>query len=149
MTSIMNQVTCSLCDMKMDESQWKEHLVSNNHFMLCKKNEDKIAIKFFGMIFNACLKKSKIYDLENEKTHDFWQLYFSTKLAKGKFYPLCGDSLNNTALEINLSSDFQDFIQKVAPDIAAQYFYTMDKIVFCKICSVEIIKPLLFDHINS
>ena len=72
------------------------------------------------MISNACLKESKKYDLENEKTHKFCQLYYSTKLRKEKFNPLCGDSLNNPALEINLSSDFCDFIQKVAPDFVEE-----------------------------
>ena len=63
MTTLMCQVTCGLCNIKIDESKWKEHLVSNNHFILCKKKKDKIATKFFEMIFNACLKKSKIFDL--------------------------------------------------------------------------------------
>ena len=82
MTTILNQVTCSLCNMKIDEIKRKEHLVSTNHLNLCKNNKDKIAIKFFEMIFNACAKKNRIYNLKNEKSHDFWQLHFSTKLPK-------------------------------------------------------------------
>ena len=70
----MNQVTCSLCDIKTDEPQWNNHLLSTNHLTLCKIDKDKIAIKFFEKIFNAYLKKSKIYNLEKEKTHDFRQL---------------------------------------------------------------------------
>ena len=85
MTTIMNQVSCSLCNMKIDELKWKEHLVSTNHLQLCKENKDKIAIKFFEMIFNACAKKNKIYNLKIEKTHDFQQSYFSTKLPKENF----------------------------------------------------------------
>ena len=58
MTTIMIQVTCSLCNMKFDELKWKAHLVSTNHLNLCKINKDKIAIKFFEMIFNACAQKN-------------------------------------------------------------------------------------------
>ena len=47
------------------------------------------------MIFNACLKKCKIYNLENEKTHDFWQLYFSTKLSKEKLEKIYSNALYN------------------------------------------------------
>ena len=149
MTTFMNQVTCSLCNIKTDELQWKNHLISTDHLNHCKKIKDKIAIKFLETIFNACLKQSKIYDLENEKTHNFWQLYCSTKLPKEKFNIICSDSLDNSALETNLSSDFRDFIQNVAPDIGEDYFDTMDKIMFCKICSIEINEALLYDHINS
>ena len=67
MTTIMNQVTCSLCSMKIDELKWKEHLFSTNHLQLCKDNKDKKAKKFFEMIFNACRKKNKIYKLKKEK----------------------------------------------------------------------------------
>ena len=62
--------------MKIDELKWKEHLVSTNHLQLCKENKDKIPIKFFEMIFNACAKKNKKYNIKIEKTHDFWQFYF-------------------------------------------------------------------------
>ena len=99
MTSIMNQVTCSLCNMKIDELKWKEHLISTNHLRLCKKTKDKIAIKFFEMTFNACLKKNKIYNLKLEKSYEFWQLHFSTKLPKENFVILCGDSINISELE--------------------------------------------------
>ena len=59
MTSIMNQVTCSLCNMKIDELKWNEHIVSRNHLRLCKNVKGKIAIKFFEMIFNACPRTAK------------------------------------------------------------------------------------------
>ena len=101
------------------------------------------------MIFNACPKKSREYNLEIEKTHDFWQLYFSTKLPKEKFNIICSDSLDNSALETNLSCDFQDFIQNVAPDIGEEYFDTKDKTVFFKIYSILTNKSLLYDHIDS
>ena len=149
MTTIMNQVTCSLCNVKTNESQWKEHLISTDHLAFCKGIKDKIAIKFFEMIFNACLEKSKIYKLENKKTHDFWQLYFSTKLPKERFDILCNDSIDNSTIENNLSSDFRDFIQNIAPDIGEEYFDTMDKIMFRKICSIELNKSHHYDHIIS
>ena len=78
MTTIMNQVTCSLCNMKTDELKWKEqdHLVSTNHLELCKNAKKKIAINFFEMMYDACPKKNKIKNLKIEETHDFWQLYF-------------------------------------------------------------------------
>ena len=57
--------------------------------------------------------------------------------------------LDNSALEAKFSSDFRDFIQNVAPDIGEEFFDTMDKIMFCKICSIEINKSLLYDRINS
>ena len=145
----MNQVTCSLCNVKTNELQWEKHLISTDHLALCKRIKDKIAIKFFEMIFNACLKKNKIYKLENGKRHNFWQLYFLTKRPKEKFDILCNDSIDNSTIETNLSSDFRDFIQNVAPDIGEEYFDTMDKIMFCKICSIEINKSHLYDHINS
>ena len=149
MNTIMNQVTCSLCIMRIDELKWKEHLVSTNHIQLCKDNKDKIAVKFFQMIFNACPKKSKIFNLKNEKSHDFWQLHFSTKLPKEKFNILCSDPIDNSEIEASLSSDFQNFIQNVTPDIGETHFNLMDKIMFCKICSIQINKSLLYDHINS
>ena len=149
MTTILNQVICSLCDIKTDELQWNNHLISSDPLTRCKIVKDKIAKKFFEKVFSACLVKSKMYNLENEKTHNFWQLRFSTKLPKEKFNIICSDSLNNSALEANLSSDFRDFLQNVAPAIEEEYFDTMDKIIFCKICGIEINKSLLYDHINS
>ena len=62
MTTIINQVTCSLCSMKIDDMKWKEHLVSTNHLQFCKDTKDKIAIKFFEIYFNASPKKNKIYN---------------------------------------------------------------------------------------
>ena len=45
------------------------------------------------MILKACAEKSKINSLNFEKTHDFWQLHFSSKVPKKKFNILCSDSL--------------------------------------------------------
>ena len=117
MTALMNRATCSLCDIKVDEIKWKEHLVSTNHLQLCKDTKDKIAIKFFEMIFNACPKKNKIYNLKVEKSHDFWQSHFATKLPEEKIDILCSDSINISELEDSLSPDFQDLIQNFTSDI--------------------------------
>ena len=126
----MNQVTCSLCDIKIDELQLNNHLISTNHLPLGKRIKDKIEIKFFEKIFNACLKKSKIYNLANEKTHDFWLLCISTKLPKEKLNSICSDSHDNSALQASLLSEFRDFIQNVAPDFGEEHFDTKDKIAF-------------------
>ena len=113
MITIMNQVTYLLCEMNIDELKSKEHLVSTNPLQLCKNAKHKIAIKFFEMIFNACPKKNKIFNLKNKKTHDFWQLFFATKLPKEKFTILCSDSIDDSELECSLPSDFQNFIHQI------------------------------------
>ena len=61
------------------------------------------------MIFNACSKKNQIYNVKSEKTHGFWQSGFATKLWKEKFDILCSDSINDSELQDNFSSDFQYF----------------------------------------
>ena len=60
MTTIMNQVTCSLCNRKIDELKWMEHLFSTNHLELCENEKDKIAIKIFEKTFTAYSEKSEI-----------------------------------------------------------------------------------------
>ena len=84
-----------------------------------------------------------------EKTHAFWQLQFSTKLPKEKSGILCSDSISSSELKDSPSSVFQNFTQNVTPDFGETYFGLMDKIIFCKIVSTEIKKPLLYDHIFS
>ena len=64
MTTIVNQVTCSLCNIKLDELDWAYHPVSTNHLQLCENVKDKIAIKFFEVIFSSYSKISEIYYLE-------------------------------------------------------------------------------------
>ena len=63
----MKQVICWLCNTKTDKIKRKEHLVSTNHLESYKNKKDKIAMKFFEMIFNACPKKSKIFNLKSKK----------------------------------------------------------------------------------
>ena len=99
MTTLMNQVKIALYNMKTGESKRNEHLVSINQSEFCKYVNDKIAIKFSEIISNACPEKSKIKNIKSEKTHDFWQLHFSTKLPKGKSDKLCSDSNKNSELE--------------------------------------------------
>ena len=59
------------------------------------------------------------------------------------------DPINISETKASLSSDFQDFIQHVTPDIGETYFNLMDKIMFCEICRIETNQSLLHDHINS
>ena len=59
MTSIMIQVTCSLCNMKTDDIKWKQHVVSTLFLQLCKTPKKKLQKSFFEMSYNACPKKSK------------------------------------------------------------------------------------------
>ena len=149
MTALMSQVTCGLCRDKVDETKWKEHLTSSKHLQICKGVDNSIAINFFNMIFEARPQKKKIYNLKNEKSLDFWRLYSLTKLPKEKFDILCNDSINDSEIEKNLESDFNDFILKVVPIIGKNYFPTMKDKTFCEICSIELNIALLYKHINS
>ena len=74
MTGLMCQVTCAPCDLKIDETKWKEHLCSEKHLKYCKGADQSIAIKFFEMIFAANPEKKKIFNLKSEKALDFWRL---------------------------------------------------------------------------
>ena len=94
MTALMCKVTCALCHISIDETKWKEHLTSENHLKCCKNVDYSIAKQFFEMIFEARPERKKIFNLKNEKTLDFWRLYFSTKLPKEKFGILCNDSID-------------------------------------------------------
>ena len=67
MTALMSRVLCDLCYAKIDESKWKEHIISTNHVLKCKTYESIIATKFFEMIFEARPEKKKIFILKNEK----------------------------------------------------------------------------------
>ena len=101
------------------------------------------------MIFDVRPEKEQIYNLNNVKTKDFWSLYFSTKPPKEKFDTLCNDSINNPELEKSLSNHFNDFVWIITSNIGKDYFDSMKDITFCKICSIEINKPLLYEHFNS
>ena len=133
MTGLMSQVTCAPCNKKIDETKCKEHLISKNHSQYCKGADNSIAIKFFEMIFEARPEKKKIFNLKNEKSVDFWGLYFSTKLPKEKFDLLCNDSIDKNEIEKNLASKFNEFILKVVPIIGKNYFPSMKDKTFCEI----------------
>ena len=149
MTAFMSQVTCGFCMVKVDETKWKEHLTSVNHLQVCKDTDNNIAKSFFKMIFEARPEKKKIFNLKNENSHEFWRLYFLTKLPKEKFDILCNDSANKSEIEKNLESDFNEFILNVVPIIGKQYFPTMKDKTFCEICSIQVNIALLYKHINS
>ena len=121
----MCQVTCALCHIKTDETKWKEQLTSENHLRLCKDVDNNIAKNFSEMIFESRPEKKKIFNLKNDKTLEFWLLYFSTKLAKKKFDLLCNDSIDKLKVEKNHSTDFNDFLIKVTPIIGKNYFPSM------------------------
>ena len=145
----MSQVTCTPCNIKIDEMKWKEHLCSEKHLQYCKSTDNSLAIKFFEMIFEARSEKKKIFNLKNKKSLDFWSYYFSKKLPKEKFDLLCNDSYDKNEIEKNLETDFNDFILKVVPIIGKNYFPTMKDKTFCEICSIEVNIALLYKHINS
>ena len=149
MTSIMNQVTCSLCDVKIDESQWKEHLISTDHLKRCKEEKGGITTKFFELIFNTYQSRKNIYNLKDEKTLDFWQSYFATKLPKEKFDILCKDSNNDSELENSLTSDLLYFMNECEHDFENSCFEPLDKVIRCRICFSDVHQSCLFEHIVS
>ena len=65
MTSLMKQVTCSLCNTKIDEVEWPYHIVSTNPLQFCEIVKNEIAINFFEMIFYTFSKKNELYILKN------------------------------------------------------------------------------------
>ena len=149
MTGLLCQVTCVPCDIKIDETKWKEHLCSEKHLNYCKGTDHRIAIKFFEMIFEARPQKKKIFNLKNEKSPNFCSYFFKTKLPKEKFDLLCNDSNDKKEIEKNLGTDFNGFILKVVPNIGKNYFPSMKDKTFCEICSIEVNIALLYKHINS
>ena len=48
----------------------------------------------------------------------------------------------------SLSNDFNDFVSVITPFFGTDYFNSVNIITFCKICSVEIKKVLLYEHNN-
>ena len=96
MTTIMNQVSCSLCDIKINESKWGEHLISTEHLELCKRDKEELEERFFNLIFDTYHNRSEIYDLKKEKALYFWEGYFETKVPSEKFDQLCRDSIDKS-----------------------------------------------------
>ena len=155
MTSIMNQVTCSLCDVKIDESQWKEHLISTEHLQVCKDNKGSIVARFFNIIFKTYHNRKDIYNLKGESIRDFWELYFATKISKEKFDILCKDPINDSELETSLTCDLLCFISDYGyfedddDDDDGTYLNSLDKVIRCRICDSNIHQSCLLEHIIS
>ena len=150
MTTIMNQVISTLCEIKIDESKWKENIMSTNHSQFCKEDKDEIAIRFFEMIFSTYHNRSEIYDLKNKKALDFWQSFFKTKVPKEKLDTSCDDWNNNSKLEASLTSELLDFIKNCTYYIGKSCFDSLDKITtFCRNFNNEVHKSLLYDHFKS
>ena len=62
----MNQVTCSVCDLKTDESKWKEHIILAKRLQLRKEDKCEIVIEFFEVIFGTYHNKKDKYNLKDE-----------------------------------------------------------------------------------
>ena len=149
MSTLMCQVTCTLCNIKIHELKWKEHQTSENHLKKCGENHNELTTKFFRMFFDIRPQREEIFNLKNEKTHDFWQSYFSPKLPKEKFDGLCNGSIDKVEIEDSLSKDFNEFIPGITPFIGRNYYDSIKITTFCRICSIEINKVLLYEHCNS
>ena len=149
MTSIMKQVTCSLCVVKIDEVNWNDHLMSTEHLQNCKENKEGIKVQFFNISFKTYHYRKDLYNLEDEDIVDFWKSYFETKIPKEKYDIILSDSNNNSELEINLTSDLLYFMNKYSCDIGESYLDPLDKIIICGICNDEVLKSCLYVHITS
>ena len=103
----------------------------------------------FKLFFDTRPELEETNNLQKEKTHNFWQLYFSQKVTKEKFDTLCKNSIDETEIENSLSTDFDEFISWITPFIGKNYFNSMKIITFCRICSFEIKKTLLCEQFNS
>ena len=57
--------------------------------------------------------------------------------------------INKNEIKNSLSNDFDDFISGITPFIGKNYFSSMKKKTFCRICNIEINIKLLYEHINS
>ena len=71
------------------------------------------------------------------------------QITKEKIDVLCIESINISELEDSLTSLSLNFTQKATYDFGQSYFKSLDKITFCKICSIEKLNSLLYDHIFS
>ena len=149
MTTITNQIKCSLCNINIDQLERMSHLVSANHLQRCENNKAKVAINFFEQIFETYSKKSKKYNLKNKKTLHFWHSYFAANLPKEKIDVLRNDSINISELEDSLTKGLLKITLNATHEVGKTYFKLLDKITYCEICSIEIIKSLVFNHNNS
>ena len=149
MTTIMNQVTCSQCNIKVDEKKWGEHLIPTEHLEICKDDKVELGKSFFDLIFDTYHNRSEIYYLKNEKAQYSWEGYFESLVAKEKFDQLCSDSIDKSELEDSLITDLRSFINNYSYDIGELHFDTLDKITSCRIRNTEVHESRFFDHIIS
>ena len=82
MTTIMNQVTCSLCVIKVDEKKWGDHLASIEHLKVCKEEKSGILVSFFELILDTCHNREDIFNLKTDKASNLCKSFFATKLPK-------------------------------------------------------------------
>ena len=149
MTTIMNQVTCSLCDMKINELNWNDHLISSEHLENCREVKDGIVAKFFNIIFKTYHNRKDLYNLKDEYMLDFWESYFETKIPQEKFDLLCNNPNNTSEMEDSLTSELLYFINNCTWDIGETFLDPLDKLIICRLCNEEVLKSRLYEHITS
>ena len=80
----MSQVTCSLCNMKIDEIKWQELLVSTNNLQNCGRIHNELTTKLFRMILGKEPELQEIYKRENQKNTRFPAAMFFKESTKGE-----------------------------------------------------------------
>ena len=141
MTTVMNQVVCSLCNLKTDEFKQNKHNFE-------RTPEKKLQKKTFSKGFSTHVLRTGKFLFQKLKKHMTSGNYFFQQTAKRKMNFLCSDSIDNSELDESISYDFQLFIQNFKPDNGETYFNLMDKILFYKNCSIEIKKKTFFNDRN-
>ena len=101
------------------------------------------------MFFDIRPELKEIYEIKKDKTHAFWQLYFSPKVPKEKFETICNDLMDKVEIENVLSIDFYDFSLGNKTLIGKSFFSSMKDITFCKICFIENYQTLLYEQFVS
>ena len=148
MTTIVNQVTCSLSNEKIGEPKWEEHIISTTNLKKSRDVNSEIVIKFSEVAIDSLKSRAAIYEIRNEKTcfsggHIFQQKY-QKKLDKTSSHSNClGDLMNY------LTPHFDNLLQELTPNVCEKHFNLMFVLTFCEICKNGINKDLLYDHTNS
>ncbi len=163
MSTLMCQVTCALCNIKIDELKWKEHQTSENHLKKCGENHNELTTKFFKMFFDIRPQREEIFNLTNEKTHDFWQSYFSPKLPKEKFDGLCNGSVDKVLLYEHCNSkehkENEDYLivmgmtycdlcnKEIRNDEWRKHIFSENHMnrelkAYCKVCNMKYLKAI-------
>ena len=145
----MDQVTCSLCNIRVDESKREEHIVST---ILSKYSRDvisEIVKKSFEVAIDSIKTRALIYEFDNEKTYTFWRLYLSTNITKENFDILPRHPNRRGDLMNYLKPNFYKFFRKLTTNYCEKSFNLLCLVTFCKICHVSIHKDLFHHYINS